>query len=108
MGWAPLPEAQWLLLAGDETTLPLIKTVLARPPDVPRLVVVVEIHDGAERQPLELPGGGEVAWAAGESIVVKGVREHLKQDRGMPRGSVRAIGWWLHRSNPEYAEIDEE
>lgn len=49
----------------------------------------------------ELPEGRAKAWAAGESLVVRAVREHLRDERGLPRETIDAIGYWRHRKTPE-------
>lgn len=52
----------------------------------------------------ELPGGRGRAWAAGESLAMRGVREHLRGERGLPRTAVKAKGYWKHRDTPEDVE----
>ncbi|MGP4021371.1 siderophore-interacting protein [Saccharopolyspora sp. 5N708] len=48
-------------------------------------------------QQLEMPSGVDVsAWVAGESTVVRGIRRHLRTDRGMDAQSVLAIGYWKY------------
>jgi NADPH-dependent ferric siderophore reductase len=49
----------------------------------------------------ELPAGRPKVWAAGESMVVRDVREHLRDERGIPREHLQAIGYWRHRETPE-------
>lgn len=51
--------ADWVLLAGDETALPAIATLVAALPAGVRAVAFVEVADEAERQPLE--SGAELA-----------------------------------------------
>ncbi|CAM00631.1 siderophore-interacting protein [Saccharopolyspora erythraea] len=44
---------------------------------------------------LELPGDQDVsAWVSGESTMVRGIRRHLRTDRGLPAQSVLAVGYW--------------
>ncbi|WP_433871717.1 siderophore-interacting protein [Saccharopolyspora sp. CA-218241] len=44
---------------------------------------------------VDLPDGADVsAWVAGESGVVRGIRKHLRTDRGLDASSVLAIGYW--------------
>src|SRR5690606_11638144 len=48
-------------------------------------------------QQLDVPADVDVsAWVAGESSIVRGIRRHLRTDRGMDAGSVLAIGYWKH------------
>ncbi|MFI0464035.1 siderophore-interacting protein [Saccharopolyspora sp. 5N102] len=48
-------------------------------------------------QELEMPSDVDVsAWVAGESGIVRGIRQHLRADRGMDAHSVLAIGYWKY------------
>ncbi|RFU84388.1 siderophore-interacting protein [Streptomyces triticagri] len=45
----------------------------------------------------ELPAGDGQAWVAGEASLVRSVRRHLVNDRGMDRSAVAFTGYWrLH------------
>jgi NADPH-dependent ferric siderophore reductase len=50
-----------------------------------------------------LPGRGAVAkvWVAGESLAVRALREHLRDERGLAIGPMQAIGYWKHRDTPD-------
>lgn len=61
-GYAPRTEADWHLLAGDESALPAIAASLEGMDSSARGLAVVEVHDGAEEQPLRAPEGVEVVW----------------------------------------------
>jgi NADPH-dependent ferric siderophore reductase len=54
--------AGWLLLAGDETALPAIARILATTDRGTRGLVLAEVADAAEEQPLDAPPGVEVRW----------------------------------------------
>lgn len=43
---------------------------------------------------LDLPGGRPAVWAAGESLLMRRVREHLREDRGLPRECLSVLGYW--------------
>ncbi|MCX2734021.1 siderophore-interacting protein [Saccharopolyspora sp. NFXS83] len=44
---------------------------------------------------LDIPDSHDVsAWVSGESGIVRGIRRHLRQDRGFDARSVLAIGYW--------------
>lgn len=47
-----------------------------------------------------LPSGRAKVWAAGESMAIRDVREHLRDERGLPPESLHAIGYWRHRETP--------
>jgi len=43
---------------------------------------------------LELPRGGRAqVWAAGESLLMRRLREHLRDDRGLPRECLSVLGY---------------
>lgn len=49
----------------------------------------------------ELPEGRAKVWAAGESMAIRDVREHLRDERGFPPETLHAIGYWRHKKTPE-------
>lgn len=82
-----LPEdADWLLVAGDDTTIPAIARLLDELPDAARAQVFIEVAEESHRLELrELPGV-EVTW------LVRGGSEagttiHLV-------GAVKNMAWW--------------
>jgi NADPH-dependent ferric siderophore reductase len=131
------PDADYTLLAGDETALPSIAATLERLPDGHRAIAYIEVADAAERQPLTprcaaevvwvhrdgapagrctklldalraatLPAGRAKVWVAGESLVVRALREHLRDQRGLTIGPMQAIGYWKHRETPDDVDLD--
>ncbi|MGX6448177.1 siderophore-interacting protein [Patulibacter sp. S7RM1-6] len=48
-----------------------------------------------------LPDGRAKVWVAGESLAVRGIREHLRDERGLEIGPMQAIGYWKHRDTPD-------
>lgn len=70
------PEADWVLLAGDETALPVISRLLENLPATTRGVALVEVADASEEQPLHYAADIELRWlhrgaaAAGETTVL--------------------------------------
>ncbi|MFD7287758.1 siderophore-interacting protein [Streptomyces sp. NPDC059863] len=58
----PLGTTDWLLLAGDETALPAISTLVEALPEGARAVVYVEVVDAAEEQRFETAGEVTVHW----------------------------------------------
>jgi NADPH-dependent ferric siderophore reductase len=126
------PDADYTLLAGDETALPSIAATLERLPRDHRALAFIEVADAAERQAIEarcdaeitwihrdgtpagrstrlldtlraatLPPGRAKVWVAGESLAVRGLREHLRDERGLTIGPMQAIGYWKHRDTPD-------
>lgn len=108
--------ADWLLLAGDETALPAVGSLLETV--VPsRATVLVEVADAAEEQDLpgvgwlhrdgaphgqklaeavralEIPGGSTFAWLAGEASTVRALRRTLVAG-GVPKKSIDFAGYW--------------
>ena len=114
-------EADWLLLAGDESALPAIATILeVTPPGLPTRVIAeiagdedrIDLGGGpavavswrrrygtpgaALRQALaELddPGAGRV-WVGCEAHAMLDIRRHLLEARHLPRASVVIRGYW--------------
>lgn len=123
---AGLPQdADWLLVAGDDTALPAIGRLLDELPENTRAQVFIEVAEHAHVQPLrELSGvivtwlvrpgpdagtttlladavraaewweGRPFAWLAGEQAVVRDLRRHLVEDRGLPKPDIDFTGYW--------------
>lgn len=121
--YTPDPEADWHLLAGDESALPAIAAALERLPEGARVHAYVEIEDAAEQQAIEGPQGGAVTWlhrgrrpvgealleavralefpagevqafVHGEAGFVKELRRYLRMEREVPRERLSISGYW--------------
>ncbi|MFI0242289.1 siderophore-interacting protein [Streptomyces sp. NPDC016845] len=57
-----IASADWLLLAGDETALPAIGTLLERLPEGARAQVYIEVADRAEQQTFRTAGDVALHW----------------------------------------------
>lgn len=113
------------LLAGDESALPAITTLLPALPTTATVTAIVEIrhpdaaldlgeHPHQRVRWVELaegapPGaalvaavadeaieGHTVVWAAGEAAAVQRIRKHLHDDVGLPRSQTTVRGYWKH------------
>ncbi|ACU72383.1 Siderophore-interacting protein [Catenulispora acidiphila DSM 44928] len=122
-GYAPDPDADWHLLAGDESALPAIAAALERMPEGARVHAFIEVSDSAEEQKLEtgadatitwlhrgdapagktlvdavsgfdFPEGAVHAFVHGEAGFVKELRRLLFIERGVPRDQVSISGYW--------------
>jgi NADPH-dependent ferric siderophore reductase len=121
--YAPSPDADWHLLAGDESALPAIAAALERlPVDAPARVFV-EVSDPAEEQKLVTDGAAEIVWlhrgdravgaalveavralefppgavhafVHGEAHFVKELRHLLRVERGLPKEALSISGYW--------------
>ncbi|GAA5087310.1 NADPH-dependent ferric siderophore reductase [Thermocatellispora tengchongensis] len=60
--WAPPPGADRLLLAGDETAVPAICSIVSALPPGVRGRVLLEVPDPGDALPLAAPAGVEVSW----------------------------------------------
>jgi NADPH-dependent ferric siderophore reductase len=129
------PAIDWQLLAGDESALPAIATLLeARPTHVP-VTVFVDVHDGkdeidlatdasvtihwlhraTERQAGELleaairdwhqPAGDGHVWIACEAAAVRRVRRHLLQERDLSHDALITRGYW-RAGAPDHPDHD--
>lgn len=109
-------DADWVLLAGDETALPAVGSLLP----LPHATVLVEVADAAEEQDLpgvhwlhrnDAPPGQRLteavaalkvpqvptfAWLAGEATMVRTLRRDLIS-RGIPKRSIDFAGYWRAR-----------
>ena len=122
--YAPDPDADWHLMAGDESALPAISAALealvaSHPDAVAR--VFVEVADADEVLPLPEGPGIEVTWllrSAGDVLVeavraaewlpgrvqvfvhgeandvMHGIRPYLLKERGVPRADASISGYW--------------
>jgi NADPH-dependent ferric siderophore reductase len=122
-GYAPDPNADWHLLAGDESALPAIAAALERMPDDAVVHAFVEVADATEEQKIVSPAGAEVSWVhrgarpVGEALIeavgalefpagtasafvhgeagfVKELRRLLRLERGIPRERLSISGYW--------------
>ncbi|MFC1400460.1 MULTISPECIES: siderophore-interacting protein [Streptacidiphilus] len=116
------PEADEVLIAGDEAALPAIAAILETLPESFPTRVFIRITDPAHRQPLTtaaavrihwVDGGtglakavgaddarradapsSRYAWIAGEASQVRTLRRYLVNDCGYPRKAVTFMGYW--------------
>lgn len=61
-GYAPRNDADFHLLAGDESALPAIAAALEGMDRQARGLAVIEVHDSDEELPLDPPAGVDVVW----------------------------------------------
>lgn len=119
-GYAPDPEADWYLLAGDLSCVPAISASLPRIPAGRPVHVFLQVHGPEEHLELTSPGDLEVHWlhgdadetvaaalaafdlppgnvhayVHGEATAVRLARRHLVVDRGVPAERLHASGYW--------------
>ncbi|WP_420122695.1 siderophore-interacting protein [Nakamurella sp.] len=121
--YAPDPDADWHLLAGDESALPAIAVALESLPADARGHAVVEVSGPASQVPLTAPAGVTITWlhsghrTVGERLVevVRGIelpladvqafvhgeagwvaqlRRLLRVDRQVPAARLSISGYW--------------
>ncbi|UUS30234.1 MULTISPECIES: siderophore-interacting protein [Streptomyces] len=121
--YAPDPEADWHLLAGDESALPAITAALERLPDGAVAHAFVEVEEPDDELKITAPAGVEVRWLPrrgrpvgeplveavrglafpegtvhafvhGEAGAVKELRRHLRTERGIPLDRLSISGYW--------------
>jgi NADPH-dependent ferric siderophore reductase len=118
------PEAEWHLLAGDDSALPAIATILESLPPGSGAVAFIEVEDRDDMIDINAPEDAEVvwltrdgaapggdllekavrgldrpvkdaqAWLAAEAGIVRAVRRHLLDERGLPRPALKASAYW--------------
>jgi NADPH-dependent ferric siderophore reductase len=126
----PLPAADTVLLAGDETAVPAAWSLLS---EVAGAVVFLEVTDAAEEQPMpgevhwlhrggaehgvalaeavrgaELGDGSVAAWLAGEAGMVRALRRHLVGERGLGKRAVEFTGYWRRKLTQDDAPTPED
>lgn len=121
--YTPSADADWHLLAGDESALPAIAASVERLPAGSRAHVFVEVSDPDEEQPLDSAADVTVTWlhrngqdvgtalvravsaldfapgtvqafVHGEAGFVKELRRLLLVERAIPRDQVSISGYW--------------
>jgi NADPH-dependent ferric siderophore reductase len=128
----PPPQADWMLIAADETALPAVGGILAWLPAGTHARIWLEVPHAGDVQELPcagdaritwlvrddgddlvqavraaaLPEGAPYAWLAGESSVVRALRRHLVGDRGLDRDAVTFGGYWRRGASEEDLRAD--
>ncbi|GAA0408823.1 siderophore-interacting protein [Microbispora corallina] len=121
--YAPSAEADWHLLAGDESALPAIGAALERLPAGAPAHVFVEVEGPEEEQKLPTASSAEIVWlhrgggqvgealvravrgldfpegvvhafVHGEATFVKELRRYLRVERGLPMERLSISGYW--------------
>ncbi|MGH4030684.1 siderophore-interacting protein [Actinomycetota bacterium Odt1-20B] len=120
-GYAPAAEADWHLLAGDESALPAIAAALEALPRGARAHAFIEVEGPEEEQKittdaevvwlhrggrpvgealveavraLDFPAGTPQAFVHGEAGFVKELRRYLRMEREIPREQLSISGYW--------------
>jgi NADPH-dependent ferric siderophore reductase len=127
--YAPDPGADWHLLVGDESALPAIGAALERVPAGVPVHALVEVDGPADEQALTAPGGLDLRWfhrdvarpeqlvdalaalpfpvgrvhafVHGEAGLVRALRRHLLDERGVPRDDLSVSGYWRRGDDEE-------
>ncbi|WP_156756940.1 siderophore-interacting protein [Actinokineospora pegani] len=122
--YAPPPDTEWQLLAGDATALPALGRIAENLAPGARAHALCVIEDDADRQPLpgvtvdwitadpsqagprltaavlahDLPPGPGYLWVAGEMSATRDVRKHLRHALGLPADRYSVVGYWRHNA----------
>jgi NADPH-dependent ferric siderophore reductase len=117
------PAADWFLLGADESALPGLATILDVLPAGKRTKVFAEVANEQEQQALtspaaidvtwlyrsssesgselkkairayHFPSGDGRVWLGCEAEVMRSMRRHLIDERGMDRGAMHTHGYW--------------
>jgi NADPH-dependent ferric siderophore reductase len=127
--YTPDPTADWHLLVGDESALPAIAAALERVPAGVPVRALVEVDGPADEQELATPGRLDLRWCHrdrarpeqlaealaalpfpagrvhafvhGEAGVVRALRRHLLDERGVPRDDLSVSGYWRRGDDEE-------
>lgn len=122
-GYSPDPEADWHLLAGDESALPAIATAVEELPEGRPAHVFVEVAGPEEEQDLDVHGDVHVHWlhrddrpvgsalvpalrmfdfpegrvhafVHGEAAFVRDLRRLLRVEHSLPKEQLSISGYW--------------
>lgn len=115
-------EADWFVLAGDETALPAIANWLEALPTKARVAAFIQVSDASARIPIKAPKGAIIewivdpslrsetltealrrfawwdgdgfVWAASERESAKLLRKYLIEERGHDRRALDVVAYW--------------
>lgn len=129
--YAPDPDAEWYLMAGDESALPAIAASLESVPPGRVALAVLLVDDAEHELALDSPGDLSVTWVHrhpapdpsarfvaavedltmpegrasvfvhGEAAETRAVRRHLLADRGMARDRLSISPYWRRGKDDE-------
>ena len=115
-------------MVGDLSVIPAIAASLARIPAGAPVHAIIEVPGPEDEVPLETPGDLHLTWlhgdgtgdalatavqdlafpagsvhafVHGEATVVREIRRHLVLDRGLPKESLSASGYWKSNADDE-------
>lgn len=130
-GYAPDPDADWYLMAGDESALPAIAASLEVVPEGRRCVALIVVDDAECEQALASPGDLDLVWLRradssdatqlladavaaldfppgrpdvfvhGEAGEIRRVRKHLIAERGLERDAMSISPYWRRAHDDE-------
>lgn len=114
-------DFEWNLLVGDETAIPAIARRLEELGSGSKATVVIEVANPQEVRTFEtfaqvdltwvyretqtetlldairrtqFPTGDCYAWAAGETDMIRAIRRHLIEERGLAKEWMKTAGYW--------------
>jgi len=90
-GYSPAPDADWHLLAGDESALPAIAAAVEQLPAGRTAHVFVEVSGAEEEQKLDAPGDVRVHWLHRGDRPVGSVLVPAVRALDLPGGTVHAF-----------------
>ncbi|WP_079433841.1 siderophore-interacting protein [Zoogloea sp. LCSB751] len=123
-------DYDWHLLVGDSSALPAIQRRLWELPAGARTIAVIQVDDAADRRDfasaanvdvswvrsgdellaavraLQLPAGSGFAWGAGETGVMRPLRELLK-GKGVAGVDMRIAAYWKHGAADFHERLDD-
>lgn len=129
-GYAPDAQADWHLLAGDESALPAIAAALEAMPSGAQVKAFIEVSDADEVQKLETSSDADIKWlyradqpigrqlvsavreldfpsgrlqafVHGEANFVKELRRYLRVEREIPMSQLSISGYWRQGMNED-------
>ena len=129
------PSADWYLLVGDATAIPVLGAILEDLPKTAKGVCIIEVHGKEDEQPLEtkaeidfiwlhneqphngsrlidvvkeqdLPESARFGYVAAEFSSVKEVRNYLRKEREWKLEELYAYSYWKAGVAEDKSEVD--
>jgi len=124
-------DYDWHLLVGDESALPAIARRLEELPAGTSTIVILQVHDAADRRTLRsaaklsvqwvadadellaavralaLPPGEGYAWCAGEAVTAAALRRLLVDEKGHDRQAIRAAAYWKRGASAHHENLED-
>lgn len=131
------PKADWYLLVGDATAIPVFSAILETLPSTAKGVCIIEVHEKADEQIFEtkadiefkwlhnqnphlesnlpdavkgisVPGVSKFGYVAAEFSNVKEIRTYLRKEKGWKQEELYAYSYWKAGVAEDQSQADRQ